>query len=151
MLVDSVAVPQDRQIIVDAYRELIYGGCGTIMIVVRSRDVPMWAYLLSLVLTPFPVKSALMRARTQRVLRITAIGNSEDRAVELRGDANEAVSKVLVTTSHDEANRAMKSRQITAEGANAVARKVIDDAGLGAHVRHRRDMGSDLTCTKGPS
>ena len=71
------------------------------MIVVRSRDVPMWAYLLSLLLAPRPIKSALMRARTDRVLRITAIGHTQDRAVVLHGDANAAVSRVLVTTSHE--------------------------------------------------
>jgi hypothetical protein len=71
------------------------------MLVVRSRDVPMWAYLLALVLTPLPIKSALMRARTERELRITATGHSPDGAVELDGDANAAVSKVLVTTSHE--------------------------------------------------
>jgi hypothetical protein len=71
------------------------------MLVVRSRDVPMWAHLLSLVLTPLPLKSVLMRARTDRVLRITATGQTPGRVIELDGDANAAVSKVLVTTSHE--------------------------------------------------
>jgi hypothetical protein len=71
------------------------------MLVVRSRGVPMWAYLLSLVLTPLPIKSALMRARTDRILRITAIADTQGPAVELDGDTNAAVSRVLVTTSHE--------------------------------------------------
>jgi hypothetical protein len=52
---------------------------------------------LSLLLTPTPLKSAVLRARTNRVLRITATGQ----AVELNGDANAAVSKILVATSHE--------------------------------------------------
>jgi hypothetical protein len=68
------------------------------MLVVRSRDVPLWAHLLALVL---PIKSGLMRARTGRVLRITAIGHAEDGVVELDGETNAAVSKVLVATSHE--------------------------------------------------
>ena len=67
------------------------------MLVVRSRAIPTWAYLLAAVLTPLPFKSVLMRARTDRVLRITAIGQT----LELVGDANEAVSRILVTTSHE--------------------------------------------------
>jgi hypothetical protein len=71
------------------------------VLVVRSRDVPTWAHLLSLGLTPFPFKAALLRARTDRVLRIAAVGDALNRAVELDGDANAAVSKVLVATSHE--------------------------------------------------
>ena len=71
------------------------------VLVVRSRDVPMWANLLSVALTPIPFKSALMRARTEKVLRITAVGDAQHPAVELDGDANAAVSKVLVATSHE--------------------------------------------------
>jgi Xaa-Pro aminopeptidase len=56
----------------------------------------------------------------------------------------------LVIAAHDEAIRAMKSGQITAEGANAVARKVIDDAGLGAHFRHRLGHGIGLDVHEGP-
>lgn len=70
-------------------------------LVVRSRDVPMWAYLLSVLLTPLPFKSGLLRARTERVLRITAVDDGKDRRLELVGDANAAVSTVLVTTSHE--------------------------------------------------
>jgi Xaa-Pro aminopeptidase len=56
----------------------------------------------------------------------------------------------LVIAAHDEAIRAMKSGQITAEGANAVARKVLDDAGLGAHFRHRLGHGIGLDVHEGP-
>ena len=71
-------------------------------LVVRSRGVPMWAYLLSVLMPPpLPVKSALMRTRTERVLRVTAVGHAENRVLELDGDANAAVSKVLVATWHD--------------------------------------------------
>jgi len=71
-------------------------------LVVRSRDVPMWAYLLSVLLPPpLPVKSALLRARTEKVLRITSIDHADDRALRLEGDANAAVSRVLVSTSHE--------------------------------------------------
>jgi hypothetical protein len=70
------------------------------MLVVRSRAVPTWAYLLSLFL-PLPGRSAFTRARTNRVLRITAMGHAQGGTVELDGDANAAVSKVLVTTSHE--------------------------------------------------
>ena len=69
-------------------------------LVVRSRGVPLWAYLLSLVL-PLPVTSALMRVRTNRVLRVTVTGHTGDRAIQLDGDTNAAVSKVLVMTSHE--------------------------------------------------
>jgi hypothetical protein len=71
------------------------------LLVVRSRDVPTWAYLVSLVLTPLPIKSFVLRARTDRVLRITAVGQEANGIVELNGDANASVSKVLVTTSHE--------------------------------------------------
>jgi hypothetical protein len=70
-------------------------------LVVRSRAVPVWAYLLSVVLTPLPIRSALMRARTDKLLRITPVDHFQDRALELDGDANPAVSKVLVTTSRE--------------------------------------------------
>lgn len=70
------------------------------MLVVRSRDVPLWAYLLTLAL-PLPMTSALMRARTDRVLRITAAGDAQGCVVTLDGIANAAVSGVLVTTSHE--------------------------------------------------
>jgi Xaa-Pro aminopeptidase len=46
--------------------------------------------------------------------------------------------------------RAMKSGQITAEGANAVARAVIDDAGFGQHFRHRLGHGIGLDVHEGP-
>lgn len=71
------------------------------VLVVRSRDVPTWAYLLSFVLTPFPLKSAVLRARTERVLRITAAGQSPEGVLEFDGAANAAVSKVLVMTSRE--------------------------------------------------
>jgi len=71
------------------------------LLVVRSRDVPTWAYLLSLVLTPWPFKSAVMRARTNRVLRITTTADAQGHSIELDGDANASVSKVLVMTSHE--------------------------------------------------
>jgi hypothetical protein len=70
-------------------------------LVVRSRAVPTWAYLLSVLLTPLPIKSALLRARTDKVLRITSVENAPEGALELDGDANAAVSKILVTTSHE--------------------------------------------------
>lgn len=56
----------------------------------------------------------------------------------------------LVIAGHDEAIRAMKSGQISAEGANAVARQVIDDAGYGAHFRHRLGHGIGLDVHEGP-
>lgn len=71
------------------------------LLVVRSRDVPIWAYLLSIVLTPLPIKSSVLRARTNRVLRVTTISDAQGHAVRLDGDANAAVSKVLVMTSHE--------------------------------------------------
>ena len=70
-------------------------------LVVRSRDVPTWAYVLSVLLTPLPFKSVLLRARTERVLRVTAVDNADEHAIELDGDANAAVSRVLVTTSNE--------------------------------------------------
>ena len=70
-------------------------------LVVRSRDVPTWAYLLSALLMPLTLKSSLLRARTNRVLRITALDDAEDGTIQLDGDANAAVSRVLVTTSHE--------------------------------------------------
>lgn len=71
------------------------------MLVVRSRDVPMWAYLVELALPPLPFKSGLLRARTDRLLRITVTGDAHGCVVELDGDANAGVSKVLVMTSHE--------------------------------------------------
>jgi hypothetical protein len=72
------------------------------VLVVRSRDVPTWAYILSVLLPPpLPLKSAVLRARTEKVLRITAVDHAADRILELDGDANAAVSRVLVSTSHE--------------------------------------------------
>jgi hypothetical protein len=68
-------------------------------LVIRSRAAPTWAYLLSVVLTPLPVKKALLRARADKVLRITALAG--DSGVQLDGDANAAVSTLLVTTAHE--------------------------------------------------
>jgi hypothetical protein len=70
-------------------------------LLVRSRGVPMWAYLLSLVLTPLPIKSVVLRARTDRLLRISAVGHADGGNVELDGDTNAAVSQVLVATAHE--------------------------------------------------
>jgi hypothetical protein len=71
-------------------------------LVVRSRAVPTRAHLLSVLLPPpLPFKSLFMRARTERVLRITAVDRAQDRTLELEGDANEGVSRVLVATSHE--------------------------------------------------
>src|SRR6185437_14806802 len=42
-----------------------------------------------------------------------------------------------VIAAHDAAIREMKAGEITAERANAVARKVVDEAGFGGHFRHR--------------
>lgn len=55
-----------------------------------------------------------------------------------------------VIEAHDAAIREMKSGQITAEGANAIARKVIDDAGFGAHFRHRLGHGIGLDVHEPP-
>jgi hypothetical protein len=63
--------------------------------------VPTWAHLLSVVLPVLPGKAPLLRARTERVLRITAMDHPQDRGVQLDGDANAAVSRVLVTTSQE--------------------------------------------------
>ena len=72
------------------------------MLVVRSRTVPTWAYILSVLLPPpLSLKSALLRARTENVLRITVVGHAEAGTLELDGDANAAVSSVLVSTSHE--------------------------------------------------
>jgi hypothetical protein len=71
-------------------------------LVVRSRDVPTWAYILSVLLPPpLPFKSALLRARTEKLLRIAAVDHSEAQTLELDGDANAAVSRVLVSASHE--------------------------------------------------
>ena len=73
---------------------------NTAVLVVRSRGVPTWAHVLSLVLTP--LKPALMRVRAERVLRITATADHwEGSGLELDGETNEAVSRILVTTSHE--------------------------------------------------
>ena len=55
-----------------------------------------------------------------------------------------------VIEAHDAAIRAMKAGRITAEGANAVARAVIDDAGFGAHFRHRLGHGIGLDVHEPP-
>jgi len=55
-----------------------------------------------------------------------------------------------VIEAHDAAIRAMMSGRITAEGANAIARKVIDDAGFGAHFRHRLGHGIGLDVHEPP-
>jgi len=68
---------------------------------VRSRAVPTWAYVVSVALPPLPFKSRLLRARTERLLRITAVGDAPQPTLHFDGDANESVSKVLVTTSHE--------------------------------------------------
>ena len=66
-------------------------------VIVRSRDVPLWAYLLSVLVPQRLIDSIILRARTDRVLRITPSGSS----LELEGDANAGVSKVLVITKHE--------------------------------------------------
>lgn len=70
-------------------------------LVVRSRDVPIWAHLASILLAPILTsrgpKSPFLKARTERVLRITAV----DHTLVLEGDANAGVSKVLVMTHHE--------------------------------------------------
>lgn len=69
-------------------------------LVVRSRAVPTWAYLLTVVLPPpLPFQSALLRARTDKVLRITALAAGA--GLRLDGDANAAVSTILVSTSQE--------------------------------------------------
>lgn len=55
-----------------------------------------------------------------------------------------------VIEAHDAAIHAMRSGQITAEGANAVARAVIEDAGFGAHFRHRLGHGIGLDVHEPP-
>jgi len=71
------------------------------MLVVRSRDVPTWAYVVSVLLGHLRIRSVLMRARTDRVLRITAIDHGQDDSLELDGDANASVSRILFATSHE--------------------------------------------------
>ncbi len=56
----------------------------------------------------------------------------------------------LVIGAHDAAIREMKTGQITAEGTNAVARKVIEDGGYGPHFRHRLGHGIGLDVHEGP-
>lgn len=55
-----------------------------------------------------------------------------------------------VIAAHDAAIREMRTGQITAAGANAVARKVVDDAGFGAHFRHRLGHGIGLDVHESP-
>lgn len=55
-----------------------------------------------------------------------------------------------VIGGHDAAIREMKTGQITAAGANAVARAVIEDAGYGAHFRHRLGHGIGLDVHEAP-
>ena len=55
-----------------------------------------------------------------------------------------------VIAAHDAAIREMQTGKITAEGANAVARKVVDDAGFGEHFRHRLGHGIGLDVHEGP-
>jgi Xaa-Pro dipeptidase len=55
-----------------------------------------------------------------------------------------------VIGAHDAAIRAMKSGQITAERANAVARAVIEEAGFGEHFRHRLGHGIGLDVHEPP-
>lgn len=55
-----------------------------------------------------------------------------------------------VIAAHDEAIRAMQAGRITAAEANAVARKVIEDAGYGPHFRHRLGHGIGLDVHEGP-
>jgi Xaa-Pro aminopeptidase len=52
--------------------------------------------------------------------------------------------------AHDAAIHEMKAGQITAERANAIARKVIDDAGFGEHFRHRLGHGIGLDVHEPP-
>ena len=49
---------------------------------------------------PVAIKTVLLRPRTERVLRITAVDDAKGRRIELSGDANAPVSKVLLVTSH---------------------------------------------------
>jgi Xaa-Pro aminopeptidase len=56
----------------------------------------------------------------------------------------------LVIAAHDHAIVAMKSGAITCEGANAVARAVIEAAGYGAHFRHRLGHGIGLDVHEPP-
>ena len=70
-------------------------------LVVRSRGVSTWAYLLSAVLPPFHMKSSPPRSRKDMVLRITVADDGPEQVLRLDGDANAAVSKVLVTTSYE--------------------------------------------------
>jgi len=55
-----------------------------------------------------------------------------------------------VIAVHDAAIREMRTGQITAAGANAVARKVVDDAGFRAHFRHRLGHGIGLDVHESP-
>ena len=70
-------------------------------LVVRSRGVSTRAYLLSAVLPPFHMKSRPPRARKEMELRITVADEGQERVLHLDGDANAAVSSVLVATSHE--------------------------------------------------
>jgi hypothetical protein len=66
-------------------------------VIVRSRDVPLWAYLLSVLAPRGLIDSVILRARTDRVLRITPVGSS----LELEGETNAGVSKALVMTKNE--------------------------------------------------
>jgi Xaa-Pro aminopeptidase len=55
-----------------------------------------------------------------------------------------------VIAAHDAAIREMKAGVITAERANALARRVIDEAGFGEHFRHRLGHGIGLDVHEGP-
>jgi len=68
-------------------------------LVVRSLTVPTWAYLLSTLLTPMHGGSTFLRARSEKVLRVTAM--EPGLGLQLDGDANAAVSEILVKTSHE--------------------------------------------------
>jgi Xaa-Pro aminopeptidase len=55
-----------------------------------------------------------------------------------------------VIAAHDAAIVAMKSGDITAEQANTIARRVVEDAGYGEHFRHRLGHGIGMDVHEGP-
>ena len=55
-----------------------------------------------------------------------------------------------VIASHDAAILAMRADRITADEANAAARRVLDDAGFGEHFRHRLGHGIGLDVHEPP-
>lgn len=55
-----------------------------------------------------------------------------------------------VIASHDAAILAMRADRITADEANATARRVLDDAGFGDHFRHRLGHGIGLDVHEPP-